>query len=331
MDLTQPVLDPTTRAFLKYVEETGVPDLYTLSVERARAQYAQGQAGAAVTLLPAEIQQHALPVGAKGSVNIKIVRPPGSKALPPAVMFFHGGGWVVGNFATHERLVREIANGSNTAVIFVEYSLAPETHYPVANEEAYAATKWVADHGGEIGVDSSQIAVAGDSAGGNMAAVVSLLAKQRGGPNIVAQVMFYPATGGSQDLPSRQQFAEGYYFTQKTGQWMWDQYIGNHPSKGLEAACLPLFASVEQLQGLPPALIITAEFDSLRDEGEAYARKLVLAGVPVAATRYLGTIHGFTVTNALAGSPPARTAIAQANAMLREAFAATTRETTISP
>src|SRR5258708_2701314 len=320
MDPNQPVLDPTTQFFLKYLEEGNYPELYTLPVPEARVQFAKGQAAVPVTLLPADVEQRTLPVGPQGRVEVMIVRPKGSKSPLPVVMYFHGGGWVVGNFQTHERLVREIANGVNAAVVFVEYSLSPDVRYPVANEEAYAATKWVAAHGSEIAVNSNQLAVAGDSAGGNMATVVSLLAKERGGPRIAAQVMFYPPTGGSADLPSRQQFANGYYFTAETGLWFWNHYIGDTPSKGFEPLCLPLLASVEQLRGLPRALIITGECDVLRDEGEAYARKLTQAGVPVACTRYLGAIHGFTVANVLAASPPTRSAIAQAIAMLRDVF-----------
>jgi acetyl esterase len=321
MDVNQPVLDPTTQFFLKYLEDGKYPELHTLPVPEARVQFAKGQAAVPVALLPADIEKRTLPVGPKGSVEVTIVRPKGNKSPLPVVMYFHGGGWVVGNFETHERIVREIVNGVNAAVVFVEYSLSPEVHYPIANEEAFAATKWVAAHGSEIGVNANQLAVAGDSAGGNMAAVVSLLAKERGGPKISAQVMFYPATGGAGDLPSRQQFANGYYFTAETGLWFWNHYIGDTPSKGLEPLCLPLLASVEKLRGLPRALIITAECDVLRDEGEAYARKLTQAGVSVAATRYLGAIHGFTVANVLAATPPTRGAIAQAIAMLRETFA----------
>ncbi len=326
----RPVLDPTTQAFLNYIEERGYPELHTLPVAEAREQFARGQASVPVTLLPADVEHRTLAVGPSGAVEVYILRPRGSKAPLPVVMYFHGGGWTVGNFKTHERFARDLAVGANAAVVFVEYSLSPDVHYPVANEEAYAATKWIAEHGREIGLDSSQIAVVGDSAGGNMAAIVCLLAKQRGGPKIAAQVLFYPATGGPRDLPSRLQFAHGYFFTQESGAWMWSNYIGDHPSKGGEAACLPLFATVEELRGLPPALIITAECDMLRDEGEAYAGKLMQAGVPVTGTRYLGTIHGFTATNALAESPPARGAIAQANAMLRSIFAASAKEAAVA-
>jgi len=329
-DPAQPVLDPTTAAFLRYLENSGLPEPHTLSVEQARAQFARGQAAVPVDKLPAEITRKTLPVGPKGSVDVVIVRPAGSNGPLPAVMYFHGGGWVFGSFETHEHVARTLAHGSNAAVVFVEYSLSPEARYPIANEEAYAATKWIAEHGAQIGIDPSRIALVGDSAGGNMAAVVSLLAKQRGGPNISAQVMLYPATGGSMDLPSRQQFAEGYYFNAKTGLWMWNHYIGERPDNGYPPECLPLLASLEQLRGLPTALIITAECDVLRDEGEAYARKLAQAGVPVTATRYLGVIHGFTVTAALAQSSPARAAMAQVNAMLCQTFSASRKEAAVT-
>jgi acetyl esterase len=328
---TQPVMDETVQTFLNYLKGAGLPELHTLSVQEARAQFVRGQAAVPVTKLPAEIEQRTLPVGPSGSVSVRIVRPVGSNGPLPAVMYFHGGGWVVGDFGTHERVVHEIVNGAQVIVVFVEYTLSPEAQYPVANEEAYAATKWVAEHGREIGVDPDKIAVAGDSAGGNMAAVVTLLAKQRGGPYLSAQVLYYPSTGGSNDLPSKRDFAEGYFFTQATGMWMWNHYIGNTSMDEIRSPlCLPLMASVEELRGLPPALIITAECDVLRDEGEAYARKLTQAGVPVIATRYLGVIHGFTVTNALANSSPTRASVAQTCAMLRQVFAAKAKEAVVS-
>jgi acetyl esterase len=328
---TQPVLDETVQTFLNYLSGTGLPELHTLSVQEARSQFSQGQAAVPVTKLPAEIEQRTLSTGPSGSVSVRIVRPVGSKGLLPAVMYFHGGGWVIGDFGTHERTVREIVNGAHVVAVFVEYTLSPEAQYPVANEEAYAATKWVAEHGREIGIDPDQIAVAGDSAGGNMAAVVSLMAKQRGGPHLSAQVLYYPSTGGSNDLPSKKQFANGYFFTEATAMWMWNHYVGNTPMDEIRSPlCLPLMASVEQLQGLPPALIITAECDVLRDEGEAYARKLTQAGVSVTATRYLGVIHGFTVTNFLANSSPTRASIAQTCAMLRQVFVEKAKEAVVS-
>jgi len=316
----QPVLDPQSQAFLKFVKDSGRPEMHTLSVDEARALFARGQSVVPVVKLPADIESRTIPAGPNGSLRIYVVRPAGNKGTLPVVMYFHGGGWVLGDFETHERVVRDIVNGANVAVVFPEYTRAPDAHYPVANEEAYAATKWVEEHGSEIGVDAARIAVAGESAGGNMATVVCMMAKQRGGPKILAQVLFYPSAGGTPDFASRRQFAEGYYLTAETGRWFWRHYCGNAPIHTEPTAC-PLEASLDQLKGLPPALVITAECDILRDEGEAYARKLLQAGVPVTCTRYLGTLHGFNVANALSTSSASRTSLEQTCAMLREVFA----------
>ncbi|HEY6253799.1 MAG TPA: alpha/beta hydrolase [Candidatus Angelobacter sp.] len=321
MDLNEPVLDPQSQAFLKFVKDSGRPEMHMLSVDEARALFARGQAAVPVVKLPADIEKRTIPAGLKGSLLIYIVRPAGNKTTLPVVMFFHGGGWVLGDFETHERVVRDIVNGANVAVVFPEYTRAPDAHYPVANEEAYATTKWVAERGSEIGLDSSRIAVAGESAGGNMATVVCMMAKQRGGPKILAQVLFYPSAGGAPDFASRRQFAQGFYLTAETGRWFWRHYSGNNSIHTEPTAC-PLEASLEQLKGLPPALVITAECDILRDEGEAYARKLVRAGVPVTCTRYLGTLHGFNVASALATSSASRASLEQTCAMLREVFTA---------
>lgn len=316
----QPVLDRESQALLKWVKDSGRPEMHTLSVSEARALFARGQAAVPVEMLPADVESRTIPFGSGSNLEIRIVRPVGIKAPLPVVMYFHGGGWVLGNFETHERVVRDIVNGANLAAVFPEYTCAPDAHYPVANEQAYAATKWVAEHGKEIGLDPERIAVAGESAGGNMATVVALLAKQRGGPKLAAQVLFYPSTGGTPDLPSRVQFANGYYLTAETGKWFWQHYSGGKLIHTEPTAC-PLCATTDQLKGLPPTLIITAECDVLRDEGEAYARKLLEAGVEVTCTRYLGTLHGFNVANALAGSSASRLSIAQTCAMLRQHLA----------
>jgi acetyl esterase len=213
-----------------------------------------------------------------------------------------------------------MTNGADAAVVFVEYIRSPESCYPGPLEECYAATKWVAEHGEDLGVDASRMAVVGDSAGGNLSAAVCLLAKQRGGPKIAAQALLYPATGSNFDTPSFQQFATGHFLTAEAGRWFWHQYAPDRAADREPTAC-PLTASHDQLKDLPPALVITAECDILRDEGEAYARKLTEAGVPVTCTRYLGTIHGFMSINALAETPAAQAAIVQMNGMLRAALA----------
>ena len=321
-DSDAPVLDAQTQAFLDYMKASGRPELYTLSVPEARAVFAKGQALVPVTKMPVDIEERTLPVGPSGKVKVYIVRPQGSKEVLPAFMYFHGGGWVVGSFETHDRAVRYIAATARVAVVFVEYGLSPEAQYPVANEEAYAATQWIAEHGAEVGIDSSRIAVGGDSAGGTIATAVCMMSKHHGGPRIAVQILIYPATGGSPDLPSRKQFASGYYFSQDTANWFWSHYSGGRPIHTEAGAC-PLRASMDDLKSLPPALIMTAECDVLRDEGELYARKLMQAGVPVTCTRYLGAIHGFVNINALAESAATKAAIEQVCGMLRDTFVST--------
>jgi acetyl esterase len=225
------------------------------------------------------------------------------------------GGWVLGGFDTHERLVREIAIGAHAAVVFVNYTPSPEAKYPAPLEQAYAATKWVSENGQTINVNSSHLAVVGDSVGGNMAAAVSLLAKDRGGPKIKYQVLFYPVTDANFDTPSYTAYQDGYFLTREAMKWFWDNYNSNQTNRK-EPTVSPLQDSIEQLRGLPPALIINGEFDVLRDEGEAYAHKLIEAGVPVTGLRYHGTIHDFVMLNPLADTPATRGAIEQASQML---------------
>lgn len=314
---TEPALDQQTLAFLAFLKKLNRPAIHTLPVAEAREQFLKGQARVPAPYPPVDVESRTIPSGPKNSIPIHILRPTGRKETLPVVMYFHGGGWVLGSFESHERKARELCVGTGAAVVFVDYTLSPEARYPQANEEAYAATKWIAEHGHELNLDPTRIAVAGESAGGNMAIVVTMLAKERGGPKIAAQALFYPATGGSLDLPSRKQFCSGYFFTEEEALWFWQHYTGGEPIHG-DVHAAPLRASLEQLKGLPPALVITAECDVLRDEGEAYASRLLQAGVPVVGTRYVGTIHGFTVANALAASAAARAALAQACTMLRE-------------
>jgi acetyl esterase len=222
---------------------------------------------------------------------------------------------------THDRLMRELAVRAGAAVVFPEYRLSPEARYPTAIEECYSVVKWVAEHGQECGMEPTRLAVAGDSVGGNMTAAVTLLARERGGPDIRLQLLFYPVTDAAFDTASYHQFAHGYHLRRDAMMWFWDQYTAN-PGERNEIIASPLRASREQLKGLPPALIITAEADVLRDEGEAYANKLRQAGVRVTAARFQGTIHDFVMLNALATSAAARGAIALATAWLREGFSA---------
>ena len=310
-------VEQKTRVFLESLQKASGPPLYTLSPEQARAVLSGLQASIPVKKLPADIENRTILGGPNGTeVSIQIVRPPNNNNKTfPTIMYFHGGGWVLGGFDTHERLVREIAIGAHAAVVFVNYTPSPEAKYPVPLEQAYAATKWVSENGQTINVNSSHLAVVGDSVGGNMAAAVSLLAKDRGGPKIKYQVLFYPVTDANFDTPSYTAYQDGYFLTREAMKWFWDNYTSNQTNRK-EPTVSPLQASIEQLRGLPPALIINGEFDVLRDEGEAYAHKLIEAGVPVTGLRYHGTIHDFVMLNPLADTPATRGAIEQASQML---------------
>lgn len=312
------LLEPATRAFVENVNKQGGTPIYELSPKDARQVLSDLQA-AEVTKLPADLEDLTIPVGPEGQVSIRIVRPKGSKENLPAVMYFHGGGWVLGGKDTHDRLVREIANGANAAVVFVNYTLSPEAKYPTPIEEAYAATKYIAEKGKDLNLDTSKLVLAGDSVGGNMVAAVLLLAKERGGPNIAYQVLFYPVTDANFDTPSYQQFATGIWLTREAMKWFWNNYLPDKEARKQPTAS-PLQASIDQLKGQPPALIITDENDVLRDEGEAYAHKLIQAGVNVTAVRYLGTIHDFVMLNALAGTPATCSAVGLVNETLKNIF-----------
>ena len=312
-------IQPKARAFLEDRDARGGPPIDTLPYREVRRMLDETQTSR-VSSPPADLEDRRVLGGPSGEVSIRIVRPrPRSEARLPIVMYFHGGGWILGNANTHDRLVREIATGVPAAVAFVNYTPAPEGHYPTQIEEAFAATRYLAENGAAMGLDPARLAVAGDSSGGNMAAAVTLLAKQRGTPRIGHQLLFYPVTDASFDTGSYRQFGDGPGLTRNAMQWFWDAYAP-HPSMRNEATASPLRASVEALRDLPPALLITVENDVLRDEGEAYAHKLNEAGVRVTSVRYLGTVHDFMMLNALADDPAPRAAMAQAIAFLREAF-----------
>ncbi|MEG6507420.1 alpha/beta hydrolase [Methyloligella sp. 2.7D] len=311
----KPRLEPGTQSFWDSILALKAPLVYTLSPEDARASLLTVQ-NADVAKPPAEIEDIDCHVGPTGEVPVRIVRPEKTGDLLPVVIYFHGGGWILGNRDTHDRLIRELAVGANVALVFVDYSLSPEAHYPVPLEQAYAVTKYIAEHGEELEIDGSNLAVAGDSAGGNMAAAVTLLAKERGGPKIAFQLLFYPVTDANFKTGSYKQFGDGPWLTKPAMKWFWNAYLPKKKRRK-EAAATPLNASLDQLKGLPEALIVTAECDVLRDEGEAYARKLAKAGVPVTATRYLGTMHDFVMLNALRDTQAAKAAMAQAIAALK--------------
>jgi len=265
------------------------------------------------------IEDTTFPVGPRGGIRVRIVRPPARTGPLPVVMYFHGGGWALCDMNTHDRLVREIATGAQVAVVFVEMGRSPEVRFPIAIEQAYAATRYVAEFGSAYDLDGSRLAVAGDCTGGNVAAAVTLIAKEQRAPRVSFQALFCPVTDAGCDSESYLTFRDGPWLTMQAMKWWWDAYLPDEATRGAITAS-PLRATIDQLRGLPPALIITAENDILRDEGEAYARKLWEACVRVTVTRYVGTIHDFVMLNALADTPAARGAILQATTQLKMAL-----------
>jgi acetyl esterase/lipase len=251
-------------------------------------------------------------------VRSRVVQPVGSlDALLPVVLYLHGGGWILGSSATHDRLVRELAVGLQAAVVFVEYDRSPEVRYPVALHQAYAVARWVRDHGTEMGLDPARMAVAGDSAGGNLAAALTILAKRRGEVSFVHQSLYYPVTDAAQNTDSYREFAHGPHLTAGTMAWFWDAYLPDMGARD-EVTASPLRGTDEDLMDLPDAFVIVGECDVLRDEGEAYAAKLIAAGVHCSSVRYNGTIHDFMMLDALRGTAASTRATAQAIDVLRE-------------
>jgi acetyl esterase len=311
-------LEPVTQVFVDSL--AGAPPLYTLSPHAARDVLAGAQKSVKLTLAPASSEDRVLNVGPKGRTNIRVYRPGKFNGQLPVVIYTHGGGWVLGDRETHDRLVRELTVGTNAVFVFVDYDRSPESRYPDAVEESYVVLKYVTEHPDEFGVDASRVAIAGDSVGGNMTAVVALFAKERNGPEIKAQLLFYPVTDASMSTTSYEQFAEGPWLTKKAMEWFWDQYLPD-VSKRADVHVSPINATSEQLKGLPQTLLFVDENDVLRDEGEAYGRKLAAAGVRVTSVRYNGTIHDFMLLNPIAETPAVRGAIDQASDYLRKVFA----------
>ncbi|MER5362855.1 alpha/beta hydrolase [Streptomyces sp. NPDC002785] len=312
----QPVLEPAAAAF---AEATANPP-YLFDLPPAEGREAVDEVQSGETGKP-QIDEEWITVsgGPTGSVRARIVRPAGVEGILPVILYIHGAGWVFGNAHTHDRLVRELAVGANAAVVFPEYDLSPEARYPVAIEQNYTVAKWVVQQDASKNLDGSRLAVAGDSVGGNMAAALTLMAKERGDVPLVQQVLFYPVTDANFDTGSYHQFAEGYFLRRDGMQWFWDQYTTDEADRA-QITASPLRATTDQLTGLPPALVITGEADVLRDEGEAYANKLREAGVPVTAVRFQGIIHDFVMLNALRETHAAQAAITLAADTLRTAL-----------
>ncbi|HEY0938080.1 MAG TPA: alpha/beta hydrolase [Trebonia sp.] len=309
------VLEPSAQGLVDATSKP--PFLYEIGPAAARKVLDDLQAAPAGKL-PVDEEWVTVPAPV-GDVRVRIVRPASSTGTLPVIVYMHGGGWILGNAGTHDRLVRELAVGAHAALLFVEYPNSPEAHYPVAIEQGYATAQWVIREGAARGLDASRMAVAGESVGGNMAAALTLMAKERGDVTFVQTSMYYPVTDAAMDTASYEQFAEGYYLTRKAMEWFWDAYIPDSAQRA-EITASPNQATTEQLQGLPPTLLLVDEADVLRDEGEAYAAKLRTAGVPVTTVRYDGVVHDFMLLNMMSEARATRAAIAQATAFLRAAL-----------
>jgi len=308
------VLEPAAQAFAD--ANAAAPFLFELGPEGGRRVLDEVQSGD-VAKPDVEIEELRIGGGPSGEVALRLLRPPGAKGTLPVILFLHGAGWVFGSPVTHDRLARELAVGAGAALVFVDYRRSPEARYPSAIEEAFATMQWIASEGSSRGLDPARLAVAGDSVGGNMSAALTLLTKQRSGPALVGQVLFYPVTDATFDTGSYHAFSEGYHLRRDAMMWFWDQYATGDEERAQNTAS-PLRATEEDLAGLPRALVITAEADVLRDEGEAYAAKLRAAGVDVASTRYGGAIHDFVMVDAMRDTRAARDATAQAIRFLAE-------------
>jgi acetyl esterase len=309
------VLEPASQAFVEAAAQP--PLVYELTPAQARAVLADVQA-APIEKPPVDERWITVPAEV-GDVQVRIVRPPGVAGTLPVILYMHGGGWVLGDAGTHDRLVRELVVGTGAALAFVEYDRSPEARYPVAIEQGYATARWIVREGRANGLDPDRMAVAGDSVGGCMTAALALMAGDRGDVRFVHQSMYYPVTDAAMDTGSYEQFAEGYHLTAKAMAWFWDAYAPDPERRG-EPYASPLRAREEQLAGLPLALVIVDEADVLRDEGEAYAARLRAAGVAVTTVRYDGITHDFMMLNPLSDTHATRAAIAQAIAVLRDAL-----------
>jgi acetyl esterase len=299
-----PVLDGHVRRFLEDLATHATRPVYELTPEEARDSLRTLQ-GEPPPVDDIAVATHFLQVEGQ-RCPLHIVRRVRSEQSG-VTLYLHGAGWVMGDFTTHGHMVRELARSSGVAVAFLEYGRAPEHPYPTALNQAYAAAQYLMNQASDLGLDGSKLAIAGDSAGGSLAAAVALLIRQRGDTPIACQLLFYPVTSAEMDTASYHQFGSGPWLTKKAMEWFWDQYVPD-AARRVEPTAAPLGAPLVDLEGLPPNLIVTAEYDPLRDEGEAYGRRLLAAGVEVTAIRCNGTIHDFLLLNALSQSAPTRAA-----------------------
>ncbi|CAJ0997383.1 Carboxylesterase NlhH [Sodalis praecaptivus] len=291
------------------------PPVESLPPAQTRQVLTDAQKSVAIDMSGYEESEQIITVDGQ-PLSLNIVRPANTAGALPAFVFFHGGGWVLGDYFIHKRLVRDLVVASGAVGVFVNYTPSPEARYPVAINQAYAATRWVAEHGNAIDVDGTRLAVAGNSVGGNMATVVSLMAKEHGTPSLACQILLWPVTDANFATDSYQRYPEGYFLTKGMMEWFWDNYTTDLAQRQ-EITASPLRALPEQLAGLPPALVQVAEYDVLHDEGVAYARKLNEAGVATTLVTYSGLIHDYGLLNPLAQVPGVQSALLQAAAVLK--------------
>lgn len=302
-----PNLNTQTEEFISELEAQDNKPLYKLTPTQAR-EFLQNLQKESYKEIPADVKDITIFTDIAGNVNLRVVRPKGNEEKLPAILYIHGGGWVIGDKNCFDMLIRKIAIHTNSVVFFPEYSLSPEEKFPKALEQIYAVLRYIYEEHEEFNIDQNRIAIAGDSVGGNMATATAIKIKNDGGANLLFQCLFYPVTNADMDTHSYDQFRDGPWLTKKAMEWFFDSYV---PDKTIrdDIYISPLQADESELAGLPPTLIITAENDVLRDEGEAYARKLDSANVDVLNVRINGTIHDFLMLNALSDTEPAKGAL----------------------
>ena len=315
--LTDPAIEVQTKAFLKALNTSGGKPMETMTPTEARGVLEGAQKSVTVDLSGIDVAEKTITQDGL-TIKLNIVRPAGATGVLPAFMFFHGGGWVLGDFPTHHRVIRDLVINSGAVAVYVDYDRSPEAKYPQAINQAYAATKWVAENGAEINVDGKRLAIAGNSVGGNMTAVVALMAKEKKGPALKLQVLLWPVTDANFETVSYNQYASDRFLTKNMMKWFWDSYIPVDKRKEIYAS--PLQATTDQLKGLPKAIVQTAENDVLRDEGEAYARKMNEAGVEVSLIRVQGMVHDYGLLNPLAHIPAVQSALLYAATELKKAL-----------
>lgn len=312
-------VNPIIAKFLTQLAEQNPPPLYTLTPQKARETLDYLQASS-VDKIPVSLEDVVIPGKITKDISLRIIRPQNSSSeILPVIIFVHGAGWILGNKNTHDYFARSLAIETHAAVIFVEYSLSPEAHYPVAIEQIYETLEYIAKNAKALSVDGNRIAIVGDSVGGLMATVVAQRAKDKAGPKIIYQALLYPVTDANFDTASYKEFADNYWLTKRAMEWFWDAYAPDKNSR-TNPDVSPLRASIDQLKNSPATLIITNENDVLRDEAESYAHKLMQAGVDVCAVRNLGSIHDIALLAPLIHTPQAKLTIAIASLKLKQAF-----------